>query len=101
MYDMDAYPSENDYREYGLGLVQIDSGEVIAVCVSDDVKALGIEVGNVVMADGAFMVSFPCGLVLDENGVPNVDTKADRISRNPVEERIPFDMDAAMAICRD
>ena len=41
------------------------------------------------------------GLVLDENHVPNVDTRADRISRNPVEVRIPLDYDAAMRIFRD
>ena len=35
------------------------------------------------------------------NGDPNIDTRADRISRNPVEERIPLDYDAAMKIFRD
>ena len=37
----------------------------------------------------------------DGNGDPNIDTRADRISRNPVEERIPLDYDAAMKIFRD
>ena len=37
----------------------------------------------------------------DENGVPNIDTSADHISRDPVEVRIPFDKDAAMRIFRD
>ena len=46
-------------------------------------------------------VFYPTGLVLDENRVPNVDTRADRISRNPVEVRIPLDHDAAMRIFRD
>ena len=46
-------------------------------------------------------VFYPTGLVLDENRVPNVDTRADRISRNPVEVRIPLDFDAAMRIFRD
>ena len=46
-------------------------------------------------------LGFPTGLVLDETGVPNVETKADRISRNPVEVRIPLDHDAAMAIFLD
>ena len=57
--------------------------------------------GLCVLADGAVAIGFPTGLVLDETGVPNVETKADRISRNPVEERIPLDHDAAMAIFRD
>ena len=44
---------------------------------------------------------YPVGLILDENSVTNVDTRADRISRNPVEVRIPLDYDAAMKIFRD
>ncbi|MBR4201916.1 MAG: hypothetical protein IKQ91_11740 [Oscillospiraceae bacterium] len=57
--------------------------------------------GLCVLADGAVVIGFPTGLVLDETGVPNVETKPDRISRNPVEVRIPLDYDAAMAIFRD
>ena len=53
------------------------------------------------LSDGLVTVYFPVGLVLDENCVPNVETKPDRISRNPVEERIPLDFDAAMRIFRD
>ena len=55
----------------------------------------------ILIYDGIVCVSFPVGLILDEYGVPNVDTRADRISRNPVEERIPLDYDAAMKIFRD
>ena len=47
------------------------------------------------------IVSFPTGLVLNEDGEPNIDTAADRVSRDPVEVRIPFDYDAAMKIFRD
>lgn len=57
--------------------------------------------GTCVLSGGIVTVGFPTGLILDENSVPNVDTRADRISRNPVEERIPFDRDAAMKIFRD
>lgn len=60
------------------------------------------ETGGVcVLSGGAVTFGFPTGLILDETGVPNVETKPDRISRNPVEERIPLDHDAAMAIFRD
>lgn len=60
------------------------------------------ETGGIsILADGAVTVRFPTGLILDENGVPNIDTKADRISRNPVEVRIPFDYDATIKIFRD
>jgi hypothetical protein len=39
--------------------------------------------------------------VLDGNGNPNIDTRKDCVSRNPVDVRIPLDYDAAMAIFRD
>jgi hypothetical protein len=60
------------------------------------------ETGGVsVLSGGHVYVGFPVGLVLDGNGDPNIDTRADRISRNPVEERIPLNYDAAMKIFRD
>ena len=54
-----------------------------------------------VLAGGTVMAGYPTGLILDETGVPNVETKPDRISRNPVEVHIPFDLDAAMQMFRD
>lgn len=57
--------------------------------------------GMCALSDGIVIVNYPTGLVLNEDGEPNVDTKADRISRNPVEERIPLDYDAAMKIFKD
>ncbi|MCR5282447.1 MAG: hypothetical protein K6E18_03685 [Lachnospiraceae bacterium] len=60
------------------------------------------ETGGVcALSGGCVYVGFPVGLVLDGNGDPNIDTRADRISRNPVEERIPLDYDAAMKIFCD
>lgn len=46
-------------------------------------------------------VAYPTGLVLNEDGEPNIDTRSDGISRNPVEVHIPFDKDAAMKIFSD
>ena len=57
--------------------------------------------GMCVLSGGVVSIGFPTGLIVDENSVPNVETKADRISRNPVEVRIPFDTDAALKIFRD
>lgn len=54
--------------------------------------------GMCMLSDGVACVVFPTGLVLNEDGVPNIDTRADRISRNPVDVRIPLDYDAAMRI---
>ena len=60
------------------------------------------ETGGIsVLSGGHVYAGYPVGLVLDGNGDPNIDTRADRISRNPVEERIPLDYDAAMKIFRD
>lgn len=60
------------------------------------------ETGGISVLTGSMIcVGYPTGLVLNENGKPNIDTAADRISRNPVEVRIPFDYDAAMKIFRD
>ena len=57
--------------------------------------------GFSVLSGGMVIVFFPTGLVLDEDREPNIDTAADRVSRDPVEVRIPFDYDAAMNIFRD
>ncbi len=57
--------------------------------------------GSAVLSEGHVIVMYPVGLILDENGNPNIDTAPDRISRNPVEVRIPFDYDAAMRIFCD
>ena len=57
--------------------------------------------GFSILSGGMVMVFYPTGLVLDEDGKPNVDTAADRVSRDPVEVRIPLDYDAAMKIFRD
>ena len=57
--------------------------------------------GKSVLSGGVVTVDYPIGLVLNEDGEPNIDTKSDRISRNPVEVRIPFDYDAAMKMFCD
>ena len=60
------------------------------------------ETGGIsILSGGLIFVGYPVGLVLNEDGEPNVDTAADRVSRNPVEVRIPLDYDAAMKIFRD
>lgn len=57
--------------------------------------------GNIMLTDDLVQILYPRGLCLNEDGEPNIDTRADRVSRNPVEIRIPLDMDAAMRIFRD
>lgn len=53
------------------------------------------------LSDCIVSVEYPVALSLDETGSPNVDIRVDRISRDPVEKRIPLDYDAAMMIFRD
>lgn len=57
--------------------------------------------GCCVLSKGIVEVSYPIGLTLDEEGSPNIDTRADRISRDPVEVRIPLDYEAALRIFLD
>ncbi|MCR4639527.1 S41 family peptidase [Ruminococcus sp.] len=57
--------------------------------------------GCCILSDSIVSVNYPIGLTLDENGEPDIDTRADQVSRDPVEVRIPFDYDAAMKIFRD
>ena len=57
--------------------------------------------GKIILANGEVEVYYPTGLVLDEKGEPRIDTKADRVSRDPVEQRIPLDKEAAMKIFCD
>ncbi|MBO4458418.1 MAG: hypothetical protein J5802_11930 [Butyrivibrio sp.] len=57
--------------------------------------------GSCVLSGGIAEVSYPVGLIMNENDEPNIDVKADRISRNPVEVHIPFDKDAAMKMFSD
>lgn len=53
--------------------------------------------GYVYMPENA-VISFPVGLVLDQDGNPNIDVDNTRQSRNPVDIKIPLDKDAALKI---
>ncbi len=56
--------------------------------------------GTCLLPDGNLFF-YPTGVVLDAQGNPNIDTAADRISRNPVEHRIPLTYDAAMQMFQE
>lgn len=53
--------------------------------------------GYVYMPENA-VICFPIGLVLDENGTPNIDVDHKRQSRNPVDIKIPLDKESALKI---
>ena len=57
--------------------------------------------GCCVLSEGIVSVNYPVLLTLNEKGEPDIDPRADRISRDPVEVRIPLDREAAMKIFRD
>ena len=74
----------------------------VAVAGITDPGGYNQETGGIsALSGGIVTVYFPTGLILNENGEPNIDTKPDRASRDPVEIHIPFDRDAAMKIFRD
>lgn len=53
--------------------------------------------GSVFMPDGV-VIRFPTGIVVNEDNEPNIDPSDNRISRNPVEVKIPYDEEAALQI---
>ena len=53
--------------------------------------------GYIYMPDNAY-IAFPIGLILDNDGKPNIDVDNTRISRNPVDIKIPLSKEAALKI---
>lgn len=50
------------------------------------------------MPDSQFEIIYPNSMVLDENNEPRIDTRADRISRIPLDEHIPLTEESAEII---
>lgn len=57
--------------------------------------------GICIMSDGLFAVGYPNGLVLGENNLPLIDTKADRITSVPLDSRIEATKECVLAIFED
>lgn len=70
------------------------------VTVAGLTNPIGInqEIGGQIFMPESAIIVFPTGLVLDENGNPNIDIDDTRQSRNPVDLKIPLDKDAALKI---
>ena len=89
----------------------MDAGDGLACHLSKlpNVTVMGItepngsnqESGGMCLLPGGAVLSYPVGLVLDENGEPLVDTRSDRVGRNPLDVKIPYDMEAAMKMFSD
>ena len=53
--------------------------------------------GLIFMPEGA-VIMYPVGLILDQNGNPNIDIDDTRISRTPLDIKIPLNKEAALKI---
>lgn len=54
--------------------------------------------GYCITTDGSYGIKYPIGPVIDENGLPMIDTKADRLPRVDLDYHIELDTDAAYKI---
>ena len=70
----------------------------VTVAGLTDPSGINQETGGEVYMPGNAIVAFPSGLILDENGNPNIDIDHTRQSRNPVDIKIPLDKEAALKI---
>lgn len=70
----------------------------VTVAGLTDPEGINQETGGEVYMPGNAIVAFPAGLILDENGNPNIDTDHTRKSRNPVDIKIPLDKEGALKI---
>jgi hypothetical protein len=63
-----------------------------------DPEGINQETGGRVFLPYGVVIEYPTGLVLDEDGNPNIDCDDTRVSRNPVDIKIPLDKEAALKI---
>lgn len=56
------------------------------------------ETGGYIYLPKGAVIDYPIGLVLDQDGNPNIDSNETRESRNPVDIKIPLDKEAALKI---
>ena len=70
----------------------------VTVAGLTDPMGINQETGGCVFMPENAVICFPTGLILDENGDPNIDIDDTRQSRDPVEVKVPLDKDAALKI---
>ena len=56
------------------------------------------ETGGIVYMPEGVSINYPTGLILNQDGVPSIDTTDERISRNPVDIKIPLDKESALKL---
>ena len=84
----------------GLGLY-LSKIENITVAGLTNPSGCNQETGGYIFMPGGVMIGYPIGLVLDQDGNPNIDVDETRKSRNPIDVKIPLDKEAALKIFND
>ena len=79
----------------GLYLSKIDN---ITVAGLTNPSGCNQETGGYILMPGGVMIGYPIGLILNQDGDPNIDIDETRESRNPIDVKIPLDKEAALKI---
>lgn len=72
--------------------------EGIKVAGLTNPEGINQESGGLIFMPKGAVINYPTGLVLDQNGNPNIDIDDRRISRNPVDIKIPLTKENALKI---
>lgn len=78
-YNRKKYSSGLELNDYGLAMVQLDNGDVIAVCTDNEVNKLGIEDGTVITKWNGKPVLQAVEEDVPDTGLP-VKSNSDRLS---------------------
>lgn len=78
-YDHEKYRSALEFRDYGLSMIQLDSGEVIAVCTTEEANRLGISDGTVITKWNGKPVLQAAAEDVADDGI-SVKANADRLA---------------------
>ena len=70
----------------------------VTVAGISDPAGINQEVGGYVYMPKNAVITFPTGLILDEEGNPNIDIDETKVSRNPVDIKIPLTKESALKI---
>lgn len=70
----------------------------VTVAGISDPAGINQEVGGYVYMPKNAIITFPTGLILDEEGNPNIDIDETKVSRNPVDIKIPLTKESALKI---
>ena len=81
----------------GLSLYLSRLDNVVVAGISNP-AGINQEIGGYVYLPKNAVITFPTGLILDEEGNPNIDIDETKVSRNPVDIKIPLTKESALKI---